>query len=142
MPVRRVLCPIDFSAPAEAALTCAAELAAQLGAELHVMHTWQLSAYASPDDELAKDTQRTLEKELAATVARCVTNGIRPTTYCRLGPAPATILAAISELRIDHVVMGTTAKTGLERLIMGSVAEELVRHADVPVTTVRGRPKA
>lgn len=139
--VERLLCPVDFSDPSDAALTYAAKLAKQLGAELHVLHTWQLSAYASPASELAKDTERSLEKDLDAAVGRAVTNGVVPHKHVRLGPAADTIVAAVKEFGIDHIVMGTTGKTGIERLLVGSVAEQVVRSADVPVTTVRTKHK-
>lgn len=139
--VRRVLCPIDFSEPSDAALAYAAMLSEQLNAELHVLHTWELSAYASPESELAKDTRRSIDAELDAAIARTVKNGMKVQKHCKLGPAPATIVATARELDIDHIVMGTNGKAGLERLLVGSVAEEVVRSADVPVTTVRHRPK-
>ena len=137
--VRRVLCPIDFSEPSDAALAYAATLSQQLGAELHVLHTWQLSAYASPDSELAKDTRRSIDTEIDAAIARTVKNGMTVQKHCKLGPAPATIVATARDLHVDHIVMGTNGKAGLERLLVGSVAEEVVRSADVPVTTVRHR---
>lgn len=139
--VHRLLCPIDFSDSSDAALAYASELAQQLGAELHVLHTWQLSAYADPSSELAKDTERGIEKDVDAAIARSVPKTAAVHRHIRLGPAPATIVQAIDDLQIDHVVMGTNGKTGLERLIVGSVAEEVVRRADVPVTTVRARRK-
>lgn len=140
--VRRILCPIDFSDPSDAALTYASTLAKQLGAELHVLHTWQLSAYASPTSDLAKDTERTIEKDMDAAIARAVTNGLATHKHVRLGPAADTIAGATRDLDIDHIVMGTTGKTGIERLLVGSVAEQVVRSADVPVTTVRVKPKS
>lgn len=140
--VRRLLCPIDFSGASDAALAYASSLAKQLGAELHVLHTWQLSAYASPTSDLAKDTERGIEKDLDAAIARSVTNGIAVHKHLRLGPAADTIVAASRELAIDHIVMGTQGKTGIERMLVGSVAEQVVRNADVPVTTVRTKMKA
>jgi nucleotide-binding universal stress UspA family protein len=140
MTVRRLLCPIDFSDPSEAALAYASELALQLGAELHVLHTWQLSAYASPTSDLAKDTERSLEKDLSATIQRAVTNGVAVSKHLRLGPAAETIVAAARELKIDHIVMGTNGKTGIERMLVGSVAEEVVRKSELPVTTMRTKP--
>ena len=139
--LRRVLCPIDFSDSAEAALAYASVLAKQLGAELHVLHTWQLSAYASPANDLAKETERGIETDGDASIARCVKNGVPVHKHIRLGPAPDTIVGAVRDLGIDHIVMGTNGKTGLQRLIVGSVAEEVVRRADVPVTTVRAKTK-
>ncbi len=139
--VRRLLCPIDFSGPSDAALTYASQLANQLGAELHVLHTWQLSAYASPASDLAKDTERSLVKDMESAIARMCPPGTKVQKHLRLGPAAETIVATARELSIDHIVMGTNGKTGIERLLVGSVAEEVVRSADVPVTTVRSKPK-
>lgn len=142
MTVRRLLCPIDFSEPSDAALAYASELALQLHAELHVLHTWQLSAYASPNSDLAKDTEHSLQKDLHAAIARSVTNGLVVTHHLKLGPAADTIVAIARELQIDHIVMGTHGKTGLERFLVGSVAEQVVRHSDLPVTTLRTKQPA
>jgi nucleotide-binding universal stress UspA family protein len=139
--IKKLLCPIDFSDSSDAALSYASDLAQQLGCELHVLHTWQLSAYASPTSDLAKDTERALQKDLDAAIARAVTNGVKAHKHLRLGPAPATIVAAARELGANHIVMGTNGKTGFERLLVGSVAEEVVKHSDFPVTTVRTKPK-
>jgi nucleotide-binding universal stress UspA family protein len=138
--VRRLLCPIDFSDASDAALAYAGQLAQQLGAELHVLHTWQLSAYASPTSDLAKDTERSLSKDMDTTIAR-VCPSANAHKHIRLGPPADTIVAAARELKIDHIVMGTHGKTGIERLLVGSVAEQVVRSADVPVTTVRSKAK-
>ncbi|MFO0680677.1 MAG: universal stress protein [Sandaracinus sp.] len=140
--IQRILCPVDFSESSDAALTFASVLAKQFGAELHAVHTWELSAYASPTSELAKDTERALKKDLDAAIARAVTNGVVVHAHLRLGPPAETIVAAGKHFGVDHIVMGTAGKGGLERLLVGSVAEQVIRAAEVPVTTVRGRPKA
>jgi nucleotide-binding universal stress UspA family protein len=74
-------------------------------------------------------------------IARSCPAGTKLHKHLRLGPAADTIVAASRDLAIDHIVMGTNGKTGIERLLVGSVAEQVVRLADVPVTTVRHRPK-
>jgi nucleotide-binding universal stress UspA family protein len=137
MTVRRILCPIDFTEAADAALRTAFELAQQLGAELDVLHTWQLSAYASPTGELAKDTERQLQADVAEALLRTETNDPRVHTHVRLGPAAETIVAVAEELGAGMIVMGTSGKRGFERFLVGSVAEEVVRRSAVPVTTVR-----
>ncbi len=139
--IRRILCPVDFSDSSDAALTFASVLAKQFGAELHAVHTWELSAYASPTSDLAKDSERALKQDLDAAITRSVTNGVTVHAHLRLGPPAETIAHAAKHFAVDHIVMGTAGKAGLERLLVGSVAEQVVRAAEVPVTTVRARPK-
>lgn len=137
MPVRKILCPIDFSPASDAALRWAGGLARQVGAEVDVIHSWQLSAYSEPTSELAKESRRQLTKELDAAVARAGLDNIVVRSQLRLGAPEEEIVQCAADLGSDLIVMGTTGKTGIQHFLIGSVAERVMRAAPVPVVTVR-----
>jgi nucleotide-binding universal stress UspA family protein len=135
--IRRIVVPTDFSDAADRALGYAAELAQKLGAEIHVIHAWQLSAYASPSSELAKGMSKDLTRDLEAAVKKRETAAVKIHRHLRMGVPYVEIVQAAKELDADLIVMGTTGKTGLEHFLLGSVAERIVRTAECPVLTVR-----
>lgn len=137
--IRRLLVPTDFSDAADNALRYAIDLAGKLGAEVYLVHAWQLSAYASPSSDLAKGMERDLSKDLEALAQRYGAHGVTIHRSLRMGVPYVEIVEAAKELGCDVIVMGTTGKTGLEHFLLGSVAERIVRTAECPVLTVRHR---
>ena len=135
--IRRILVPTDFSDAADQALRYAIDLASKLGAEIHLVHAWQLSAYASPSSDLAKGMERDLAADLAALAQRYGAHGVVIHRSLRMGVPYVEITEAAKDLSCDLVVIGTTGKTGLEHFLLGSVAERIVRTSEVPVLTVR-----
>lgn len=135
--IRKILVPTDFSDAADNALRYAVELASQLGAEIALVHAWQLSAYASPSSDLAKGMEADLAKDLEGAARRYSGHAVTIHRHLRLGVPYVEIVAAGEELGADLIVMGTTGKTGLEHFLLGSVAERIVRTAKCPVLTVR-----
>jgi nucleotide-binding universal stress UspA family protein len=136
---RHVLVPHDFSPQATVALKAAAWLAKQHGGKLTVLHVvvpFYLPAdvpfgMAAPSD-LIPEQRRHLERLVAKTVG---SNGPPVTVRVELGDASQRIIDAAR--RADSVVMATSGRTGLAHFLIGSVAEKVVRHAAVPVLTVR-----
>jgi universal stress protein A len=136
---RHVLVPHDFSPQATVALKAAARLAKQHGGKLTVLHVvvpFYLPAdvafgMAAPGD-LIPEQRRHLERLVAKTVAR---NGLPVTVRVEVGDASQRIIDA--GRRADSIVMATSGRTGLSHFLIGSVAEKVVRHAAVPVLTVR-----
>jgi len=137
MQIRKILVPTDFSPAADAALRYAIDMARGLSAEIHLVHAWQLSAYASPSSDLAKGMERDLSRDLAQAAARVPAGEVALHQHLRLGIPYVEIVDAARDLGADLVVMGTTGKTGLEHFLLGSVAERVVRTAACPVLTVR-----
>ena len=145
--LRRILFPTDFSACAEDAFTHAAYLAQRTGAELHVLHVVE-GTMASPGDWV-QDFRITLE-DIAADLdvpfpappdEEQAPQGFVPLIDAEVeaesaGPA---ILHYAEDHAIDLIVMGTHGRRGFRRLLMGSVAEEVVRLAPCPVFTVGGQ---
>lgn len=140
---RRILVPHDFSPPATRALKLAAELAKEHGGRLDVLHVvtpvppiagfppGEAVAFIPPVDIL-EGAQKSLERLVARTLGR---RGPRAACSVVIGDPYQRILAAAR--RADTIVMATSGRTGLAHLIVGSVAEKVVRHSPVPVLTIR-----
>ncbi|MCA9217804.1 MAG: universal stress protein [Planctomycetales bacterium] len=138
MNIRNILCPVDFSDSSKTALTFASALAREHDAELHIVYSYEepfaytegaFPGYVPPAD-LAPD-------HTALNAMLPEGTGIRFRHNFLFGAPARTLLDYASEHDIDIIVMGTHGRTGLSRLLMGSVAEEVVRHAECPVVTVK-----
>ena len=142
----RILVPTDFSPPSEAALEYARILAAKFGSSLRILHVID-DPTASSDfvaDGFAPSTEdiRTALLEQARTRLDGLMNQVDRTRYhahadAVLGMPAATIVEYAAATHAGLIVMGTHGRTGLAHLLMGSVAEQVVRTAPCPVLTVR-----
>ena len=142
--MRRILCATDFSPPAQQAQNYACALADKFWAELHVLHvvgeplplpgpkgSWLLPAAILPN------LIQKAELELAAnTEAIRLTTGSRAVCTVKVGHPVEQVLKYVKDNEIDLIVVGTQGHTGLSRLLLGSVAEKIVRLATGPVLTV------
>jgi nucleotide-binding universal stress UspA family protein len=137
---RKILVPYDFSAPAARALAMAIDLARTHRAQLLVLHAMPplYPLHGAPVMPSAADVAEA-ERRLAAEVAKSTKGRRLPPvrTAVAVGPPAQCILDAAA--KADAVVMGTLGRTGLPHLLLGSVAERVVRHAGVPVLTVRAK---
>jgi universal stress protein A len=143
---RTILHPTDFSPGSDAAFRYACDLAVDYDARLVVVYAQgpvipmgAEGVVISPDPD-----------ELRA-VGEAQLSGIRPANPAvrierayREGPAPGAILDVAAESKADLIVMGTHGRSGVGRLLLGSVAEEVLRKAPCPVLTVKATapPKA
>lgn len=140
--IRRILVGVDFSETSQEALSVATDLAARLGADLVLLHVYQIPAFAFPEtivpappetiDRLIEESARHLE----GLADRPRAAGVRTTTELVAG-APFVELVARAHRGIDLVVLGTHGRTGLRHALLGSVAEKVLRRSPVPVLTVR-----
>jgi len=139
---KHILCPIDFSPCSRTALTTASTLATSSNATLTVAHVWELSPYVTTGlmsggdaiETMLGDAERTLA-DWAASVKR---DRVSTQTTLVRGVAWAEIVALLEANRAyDIVVMGTHGRTGLKHVLVGSVAERVVRHAPCAVLVVR-----
>ncbi len=141
---KRILVPYDFSGSADAALATAVDLAALHGGSLRVVHVIPpiRPPHGRPLPPPSGDIVAARER-LAGTVGRAAARRKIPrvTTDVVIGPPAACILDAAAKAKADAIVMGTLGQTGLARLLIGSVAERIVRHAPIPVLTVRARTR-
>ena len=142
-PIKTILVPTDFSDCSSAALTMAIDFAKSLGAKIRLVHVFQLPYYAGMEDGLsvAVMTPDFLEslrapglKQVQAQLAQCKQAGVDAQAE-QVDGVPYAEIVALSE-KVDLVVMGTHGRTGLPRMMLGSVAERVVRMAKCPVLTV------
>ena len=141
----RILCPVDFSETARAAMETAIELAAKFGAEVALVHAYPIPGYTFPDgsvvaspkmmQDLADQAERHLEEWRAQ--AETLVGAPRVSAQKAIGEPAAEIVSFARSSGVDLVVVGTHGRTGLEHALMGSVAERVVRRAHCPVLTVR-----
>ncbi len=137
-----VLHATDFSDGADQARREAMRLARLLGADLLLLHVVEDIALAAdlplPELDRVYEAQAAwADRELAARAAEAAAAGIPTRTMVLRGaPAPAVVRAA-EENRATLIVMGTRGRGGVRRLLLGSVAERVVRTAPCPVLTVR-----
>ncbi|MDH5675816.1 MAG: universal stress protein [Myxococcales bacterium] len=140
-----IVCPIDFSECSEFALTYAASMAKTMGARLTLLHVLEPLSGIFPDDSLAvraeleSGLRRERETELQLAVKRCQQGVPELEVRGELveGVAQAAIAKGAAECGADLIVIGTHGRTGLGHLLLGSVAEKVVRTSTVPVLTVR-----
>lgn len=149
--IKNILCPIDFSACSSEALDYAVELAKKLGADLHLLHVYQdpLAGipFARPNTagapaaplEVIEQARAARKTEIERLRKLCTDHGITTRVEEIEGVPAATIVKAASDNKTDLIVMGTHGRTGLAHVVVGSVAERVVRLSPCPVLTVRGK---
>ncbi|MFM8273008.1 MAG: universal stress protein [Gemmata sp.] len=143
--ISRILVPTDLSDCATCAVRYGAELAARFGAELVLLHVVPDTVLALPDAVMPAPAPLADLQELRAAgraglahlVAALKLENRSPRAEVRLGSPGQEIVAAASDLHADLVCIATHGRGGLSRVILGSVAEQVVRHAPCPVLTVR-----
>lgn len=136
-----LLLATDGSDAADRATDHAIELASQLDATVHVLSVSEDGPQAAnKEDKLRSDPES--EAERAAERARDAAsqNGVEVTADIRHGVPQEQVVDFAETNPTDMVIVGTAGRSGLDHLISGSVAEEIVRNAPVPVLTVRERP--
>lgn len=141
-PPRHILCAVDFSAPARAALEAAADLAAERDATLTIVHAFSAGELAVPgmaaEAALAVEARDAANKALRGLAVEVEARAGRPVSARVVdGPPSDAILVAAREAAADLIVTGTHGRTGIARAVLGSVAENVVRHAEQPVLVVR-----
>ena len=147
--IKRILLPIDDSPGTQAAIDYAVLLARALGASITLLHIDELphamSAIvpgASVDGDLVIEQAASTRRiaEIVAALRGRSFEGVDSIIVTAPAVAPA-LLEASRTGGFDLIVMGTHARTGVSRLLEGSIAEEVVRHARCPVLTVHVPPR-
>jgi universal stress protein A len=144
----KILCPVDFSEFTDEILAYAVNIAKRFDSELHLIHVIPNLNYFTPyesfltpenlvaierniEGEVGKDFDK-ITKKLDLPFKRIVKTGV---TFVE-------IIDYIKDQGIDLVVMGTHGRSGIEHILIGSVAEKVVRKSPCPVLTVRPKDKA
>ena len=135
-----ILVPTDGSAAAERAIEHAIDLAARYDARLHAFYVVDTSAYAALEGA-GSSVVEALEEQGNEAVDDIVeageAAGVAVERVVRQGSPHRSILEYVDEADVDLVVMGTHGRQGLDRYLLGSVTERVVRSSPVPVLTVR-----
>lgn len=139
MELRKILVPTDFSPYAERALKWAASLAGHYNAEILLLHVLPDTATiwgSEPVQELTRLRTKAEArlKDDATSLQDC---GKTVTVLAVSGQPFHEICAVATQYNVDLIVMGTHGRSGLSHVLLGSVAERVVRHAPCPVLTVR-----
>jgi nucleotide-binding universal stress UspA family protein len=142
---KRMLVPTDFSPASDIAFNYAMDMAARQRCSLHLLHVIDDASFASayPDGfyvelpglraQLIDDAQRRLHEMAAA----CTALNVTVTTEVAVGRPDRVIADRATSRGTELIVMGTHGRSGFAHLVLGSVAERVVRIAPCPVLTVR-----
>ena len=145
---KTILVPHDFSSPANHALAIARDEAKVHGAKLLLLHVIDLPFSLKPETVIVPDATgapinvkdyavRLAEEHLADLSERVGKDGVTPKTFIRLGKPEDEIVKFANENAVDLIAMGTNGRTGLAHMLVGSVAERVVRISKCPVLTIR-----
>ena len=142
--LKKILVPTDFSLPSQKALRYAIELSKHFGGDILLMHVVERPALSpaflatgTAAEDLDAQVRAWAEGELAKMIANEVPTGVKVRTILRGGAAAAEIIAMAKGEDVDLLVMGTAGQGFLQHMLMGSVAEKVVRKAPCAVLTVR-----
>jgi universal stress protein A len=138
--LKRILVPVDFSKYSDHALRYACALARRFAAELHLLHVTDPlkgPGYLPPPEEWVEDLQQRARSELERIPGPDLGKDLNVHREIRSGFAFAEIVYSAREKSVDLIVMGTHGRSGLAHVLLGSVAEKVVRKSPCPVLTVR-----
>jgi nucleotide-binding universal stress UspA family protein len=148
-PFKKILVPVDFSAHSAEAVRYAADLSRRCEASVELLHVFQTMAYALPEGYVVPSGSQLqailneFESQLAADKRAAEEAGaLNVATKLLQGGVATEILRCAKEHECDLLVMGTHGRTGMKHVLLGSVAEYLVRVAPCPVLTVRAPARA
>ena len=145
LPLKRIVCPTDFSEPADEGLKIAKELATQFSAEMLLVHVvaplpamhggvaptgFHIPAVLEEFEGSAKNSLEEIRREKLPAE-------IKARTFVILGRPAHEIVALAEQEKADIIVIATQGESGWQRFVFGSVAEKVVRHAECPVLTIR-----
>ena len=142
--IQRILLPTDFSNYSAAATQYACELATRFNAELHILHTLEHHLSSTPAfgfgldlPTFVSESRAAAEKKLAGIIDAGWSTGRSVVRSIFEGSPRVEIVRYAREANIDLIVLSTHGRTGLSHVMIGSVAENVVRTAPCPVLTVR-----
>ena len=144
MTFKHILCPIDFSDNSSKIIELAVKLSEQHGHIILFHHSVLISPVQGPDaaigfeaDQELRDMAKQQLEDMAAEFKVKFPTRTFETHHSFLMSITDEINEVAKEKHVDIIVMGTHGRTGLKRLLMGSIAEDVLRHADCPVFLVK-----
>lgn len=142
MKVRKILVPVDFTPYSNQAVDYATLVARQFKAKILLMHVIEQFTYSVTDAIQLVDhyaTLRAIAQPLIEGLRKKLRkSGVKSDTLVTKGIPAVEIVERARKDRFDLIIMGTHGRTGVQRFMLGSVAERVVRTAPCPVLTVRG----
>ncbi len=144
---RRILVATDFSAGSDEALTQAIALAKQSNGELEIIYVFELGVAEfplglTPFGSDLEGLMAHIDRELKRRAARAQKEGVTCQTKVLEGSASTQVIQRARDIGAELVVVGTHGRTGLAHILLGSVAEKIVRRSICPVLTVPFSKKA
>jgi nucleotide-binding universal stress UspA family protein len=144
LPISKILCPVDFSDASVRALKNAIMLTSKLRAELTIMHVYRPIHISSPRLSVDHDYENKVREENAKQEFKSFLDqfdleGISTKTSIISGSPEIQIPSEISRNETDLLIMGTTGRTGLSRILMGSVTEKVTREIPCSFITTRSQ---
>jgi nucleotide-binding universal stress UspA family protein len=141
MEIRQILAPTDVSEYSKQAVACAYELAQAFDAKLLLLHVVEpvddpMRSYPHLVTMMLDDMERQAHLDLAQMLPEAQDVKVEVTRRVIVGPPYRTIVEVAEAEKVDLIVMATHGRTGLSHLVMGSVAERVVRMAPCPVLTI------
>jgi len=136
MKPERIVCSVDFSDTSQAALHHASSLAHEAGAKLYIIHVEEISQ-KYPEGHVGYQAELDEYKKLLHEATPTV-GGVEHEHHYLRGKVADEIIGFAHYREAHLIVIGKHGRTGITRLLMGSVAEEVVRRAKCPVVTVKG----
>ena len=146
MQFRHILAPTDFSEYSKKAVGSALELARKFGAKLTILHVVELPPYPvegyvppAVNATFLDDLERQATQDLAQLVPEAESSNVEVVRLVAVGSPYRKIIDTAEAEQDDLIVMATAGRTGFSHLVMGSIAERVVRTATCPVLTIRPR---
>lgn len=137
---------MDFSEDSEVALRAAMDLAKSFGAAIHLLHAFEFPTYIgtpwgySFPPGVFSEARVHASELLGERKGKVEAEGIAVTIQADEGSPSEVIVKAAEGLPADLIVIGTRGLTGVKHVLLGSVAERVLRHAPCPVMTVKANP--
>ncbi len=136
---KKILCPIDPADDLTGSLDVACSLAQEVDGTVYLLYVLPIVLSSAPGVNPLPVSEAEAQAILQKIAREHLEGKAAYQIYTKVGGQPASvILEAIDELGVDSVVIGTHGRKGLGRLVLGSVAERVVRESRCPVLTVRG----
>ncbi len=135
--IKRILCPIDFSETSQRAFEYAAALAESVGAEVVVLHAFDVPATLNM---AGQHTPADASLRIRLEQVRPASTNVHISYVLHAGTPGEVICWLAQDRECDLIVLATHGRTGLSHLLFGSTTEYVVRHARCPVTTIRDWP--
>ena len=140
--IHTILCPIDFSDASRKAVRYAHEFAVTTRAQIFLLNVVDIPIESILNNvQLDEDLEKSALENLDVVKNELLSEGLRVESAVKIGDPAEVIIDHAAKLDVNLIIMGSHGKKGLSRLIMGSVAEMVLRNADCPVLIVKKHEK-